>query len=246
MSPIPSRWKGICQQGDRFNASNCNKKLIGARWFVKGLLAELDDPTILTLLGDILSPRDSQGHGTHTTSTAAGSMVQNTSFMGLAHGVAKGGAPQARIAVYKACWELGCTTADILSAFDYAIHDGVDVLSLSLGADPPLPPYVDPSDYAMGAFHAVARGISVVCAAGNAGPVVATVGNTAPWIMTVGASTIDRSFPTAITLGNNITYMGQALYSRKNKDQFDGLVYAGSIRNRSSLQASRFLFQLRF
>ncbi|KAJ8626206.1 hypothetical protein MRB53_019513 [Persea americana] len=233
LGPVPSHWKGICQKGEAFNASNCNKKLIGARWFVKGMVAELEDPSILGKF-DYLSPRDIQGHGTHTASTTAGSMVQNTSFMGLATGKAKGGALQARIAVYKACWVFGCTTADILSAFDYAIHDGVDVLSLSLGANPPLPSYMDASDFSVGAFHAVAKGITVVCAAGNEGPVSQTVSNTAPWIMTVGASTIDRSFPTAITLGNNITYTGQALHRGKNADKFYGLVDAASIPDMSS------------
>ncbi|KAJ8650264.1 hypothetical protein MRB53_003287 [Persea americana] len=53
----------------------------------------------------------------------------------------------------------------------------------------------------------------VGCAAGNAGPRPNTLVNTAPWILTVGASTIDRSFPTAITLGSNRTIMGQSMYT---------------------------------
>ena len=87
---------------------------------------------------------------------------------------------------------------------DEAIHDGVDVLSLSLGSRVPLFSETDMRDgIATGAFHAVAKGITVVCAGGNSGPEAQTVTNTAPWIVTVAATTLDRSFPTPITLGNN-------------------------------------------
>lgn len=154
---------------------------------------------------EFLSPRDAAGHGTHTSSTAAGFPVENASLMGLARGTARGGAPSAWLAVYKVCWATGgCSSADLLAAFDDAIHDGVDVLSVSLGSSPPLPSYID-DVLAIGSFHAVAKGISVVCSGGNSGPYTQTVINTAPWVLTVAASTIDRAFPTTITLGNNQT-----------------------------------------
>ena len=158
-----------------------------------------------------MSPRDANGHGTHTSSTASGSYVRNISYRGLAPGTVRGGAPRARLAIYKVCWNvLGgqCASADILKAFDEAIHDGVDVLSLSIGYSLPLFSDVDERDgIAAGSFHAVARGITVVCAAANDGPSAQTVQNTAPWILTVAASTIDRAFPTPITLGNNKTFL---------------------------------------
>lgn len=154
---------------------------------------------------EYLSPRDASGHGTHTSSTAAGVAVENASFMGLAKGLARGGAPSAWLAVYKICWSTGgCSSADILAAFDDAIFDGVDILSASLGSDPPLPTYVEDA-LAIGSFHAVAKGISVVCSGGNSGPYPQTVINTAPWVITVAASTIDREFPSRIILGNNQT-----------------------------------------
>lgn len=160
---------------------------------------------------EYLSPRDANGHGTHTASTAAGSLVSNVSYKGLALGTARGGAPNARVAVYKVCWNVfggQCASADILKAFDEAIHDGVDVLSLSIGFWIPLYSDVDERDgIATGSFHAVVRGIIVVCGAGNDGPVAHTVQNTPPWILTVAASSIDRAFLTSITLGNNKTFM---------------------------------------
>jgi subtilisin family serine protease len=156
---------------------------------------------------EFMSARDAVGHGTHTASTAAGALVADANFRGLARGVARGGAPRARLAVYKVCWATGdCTSADILAAFDDAIHDGVDVLSVSLGQAPPLPAYVD-DVLSIGSFHAVEKGIVVVCSAGNSGPYSETVINSAPWIVTVAAGTLDRNFLTKITLGNNNTYV---------------------------------------
>lgn len=209
MGPVPSHWKGICQQGEHFNSSNCNRKLIGARWFIKGFKEQMKMPINTTESIEFLSPRDAVGHGTHTASTAAGYFVENASYKGLAAGLARGGAPLAHLAIYKACWGFdtgGCTDADLLKAFDKAIHDGVDILSLSIGSAIPLFSYVDNRDsIAIGSFHAIAKGIPVVCSAGNDGPTSQTVANTAPWLITVAASTIDRTFPTAIILGNKQT-----------------------------------------
>lgn len=123
-------------------------------------------------------------------------------MFGFGNGTAKGGSPKARVAAYKVCWpqdEGGCFDADIMNAFDTAIHDGVDVISISVGGDP--------GDYftdgiAIGSFHAVKKGIVVVSSAGNDGPKDATVSNVAPWMITVGASTIDREFTSYVALGN--------------------------------------------
>ncbi|CAN1256046.1 Subtilisin-like protease SBT3.2 [Linum perenne] len=56
-----------------------------------------------------------------------------------------------------------------------------------------------------------------------------TVINTAPWVVTVAASSIDRSFPVGITLGNNQTFVGQGLYTGKDLDEFHPIVYGESI-----------------
>ncbi|OMP02779.1 hypothetical protein COLO4_10835 [Corchorus olitorius] len=229
LGPIPSRWKGVCESGDHFNPStHCNRKIIGARWFIDGFLAEYGQPINITEDPEYLSPRDANGHGTHTSSTATGSYVRNVSYKGLSPGTVRGGAPRARLAVYKVCWNvLGgqCSSADILKAFDEAIHDGVDVLSLSIGYSLPLFSDVDERDgIATGSFHAVIRGITVVCGAANDGPSAQTVQNTAPWILTVAASTMDRAFPTPITLGNNKTFLGQAIFTGK-VNGFTGLTY---------------------
>ncbi|XP_020079969.1 subtilisin-like protease SBT3.6 isoform X2 [Ananas comosus] len=228
MGEVPPRWRGKCVEGEKFRASNCNRKIIGARWYIKGYEAE-NGKLNTSEVFEFLSPRDAVGHGTHTSSTAAGALVANASFNGLAQGLARGGASRARLAIYKVCWATGdCSSADILAAFDDAIHDGVDVLSVSLGQAPPLPTYVE-DVLAIGSFHAVGRGISVVCSAGNSGPYSQTVINTAPWIITVAASTIDRTFISRITLGNNSTFVGQTLYPGKHHKRNYQIVNAEDI-----------------
>ncbi|CAA0841879.1 subtilase family protein [Striga hermonthica] len=187
MGPIPHTWKGICQSGDAFNSSHCNRKIIGARYYHKGTETE-NGPVNRTI--DFLSPRDVHGHGTHTASTAAGRRVDNvSSSTGFAPGVATGGAPMARLAIYKVDWlSIGSSEADVLAAFDDAIADGVHIISISMNNDDPTP-YAS-SGITVGAFHAVRYGIVVAGSAGNFGPVL----NEALWMVTVGATSLDRMF----------------------------------------------------
>ncbi|KAL1810471.1 hypothetical protein ACET3Z_027461 [Daucus carota] len=51
----------------------------------------------------------------------------------LANRIARGGVPSTRIVGYKVCWSDGCNDVDILAAFDEAIADGVDIISISIG-----------------------------------------------------------------------------------------------------------------
>jgi subtilisin family serine protease len=193
-------------KGEEFDpATACNRKLIGARYYLKGFESELG-PLNTSDGSEYRSPRDRVGHGTHTASTAVGSVAPNASYFGLGRGTARGGAPRARLAVYKVCWYKDltgrCSDADILAAFDEALCDGVHVVSASLGSPPPLMPLLSTSTE-IGAFHAMQRGVVSVFSAGNDGPDASMVQNVSPWGLTVAASTIDRRFPTVITLGNN-------------------------------------------
>ncbi|KAL6130195.1 hypothetical protein ACLB2K_068576 [Fragaria x ananassa] len=157
------------------------------------------------------SPRDSVGHGTHTTSTAAGARVPDASYYGLAQGTSKGGLPSARIACYKACSDVGCSGATILKAIDDAIRDGVDMISISIGLSSLFQPDYLNDPIAIGAFHAEQMGVMVICSGGNDGPDPYTVVNTAPWIFTVAASNIDRDFQSSVVLGNGRTFTGSAI-----------------------------------
>ncbi|OVA12380.1 Peptidase S8/S53 domain [Macleaya cordata] len=199
IGPPPAKWKGICQSE---NNITCNNKLIGARYY--NSMNQYD-------VTEFKSPRDSEGHGTHTASTAAGRIVTGASYYGLAEGVARGGVPNARIAMYKVCWSFGCSTADIFAAFDDAIADGVDIISVSLGFNGHRQYFEDP--IAVGAFHAMKYGILTSNSAGNSGPEPATVANYSPWSLTVAASTIDRKFVSQVVLGNGQTFAGTAINS---------------------------------
>ncbi|XP_057956786.1 subtilisin-like protease SBT5.4 [Malania oleifera] len=211
MGPIPTRWKGFCQNSFTGSKVTCNRKLIGARYFNKGYAAYAGK-----LNSTFETARDEEGHGSHTLSTAGGNFVPGASVFGHGNGTAKGGSPKARVAAYKACWPPvdgnECFDADILAAFDASISDGVDVLSVSLGGDP-----VDYSNdgISIGAFHAFRKGVTVVCSAGNSGPFDGSVSNVSPWILTVGASTMDREFSSYVTLGNKKKLKGVSL-SEKN------------------------------
>ncbi|XP_038694065.1 subtilisin-like protease SBT1.6 [Tripterygium wilfordii] len=232
LGPVPTRWKGICETGVKFGPRNCNRKIIGARFFAKGHEAGTGSGGPLggiNATAEFLSPRDADGHGTHTASTAAGRNSYRASMEGYADGIAKGVAPKARLAVYKVCWKQnGCFDSDILAAFDAAVADGVDVISISIGGGDGIstPYYLDP--IAIGSYGAVSKGVVVSSSAGNDGPNGMSVMNLAPWLVTVGAGTIDRDFPADVILGNGHKVSGVSLFSGAPlKNQMYTLVYPG-------------------
>ncbi|XP_061361895.1 subtilisin-like protease SBT1.5 [Gastrolobium bilobum] len=224
LGPIPAKWKGRCVAGKDFPASSCNRKLIGARYFSGGYESTNGKMNETT---EYRSPRDSDGHGTHTASIAAGRYVSPASTLGYAKGVAAGMAPKARLAVYKVCWNGGCYDSDILAAFDAAVADGVDVASLSVGGVV-VPYYLDV--IAIGAFGASNAGVFVSASAGNGGPGGLTVTNVAPWVTTVGAGTIDRDFPAYVKLGNGKVINGVSVYGGPGltPGRMYPIVYAGT------------------
>jgi len=179
-------WNGECETGERFTETLCNNKLIGARWFIDGAenTGPIDD-------GEFRSPRDADGHGTHTATTAAGNRT-SASIFGTLIGDVEGMAPKARIAVYKACWlrpadtRASCNTSDLANAIDAAVADGVDIISYSVGSS--MREIIAPDDIAL--MAAAKAGIVAVVAAGNEGPNLATIGSPAgaPWVITAAAS----------------------------------------------------------
>ncbi|CAJ1863124.1 unnamed protein product [Sphenostylis stenocarpa] len=228
--PPPSKWKGTCQSSTNFT---CNNKIIGAKIYKADGLFTPDDPK---------SPLDLEGHGTHTASIAAGNPVSPASMLGLAQGTARGGAIKARIAVYKVCWLFdGCSDADILAAFDDAIADGVDIISVSIGGFNDQNYFRD--SIAIGAFHAVRNGVLTVTSAGNSGPKYSSLSNFSPWSITVAASNIDRKFVTKVELGNNVTYEGTSINTFDLKGELYPIIYGGDAPSKGfDSSTSRFCF----
>ncbi|XP_047320245.1 subtilisin-like protease SBT4.3 [Impatiens glandulifera] len=151
---------------------------------------------------------DKKGHGIHTASTAAGRVVENANLFGIANGTAQGGVPLARIATYKVCG-FRCDEKDVMAAFDDAIADNVDVISISIGSQYTV--NISDDVIAIGSFHAMQKGILTIQAAGNIEfPILKTTVSIAPWLFTVAASGIDRKIINKLVLGNTPTLLIEA------------------------------------
>ena len=195
---------GRCESGEEFYLANCNTKLIGARSFGQTWLNAVPADQ----RADYVSPRDGEGHGSHTASIAAGNHNVEASTDGHDYGAISGVAPAAKIAVYKVLWQAkdatksGAYDSDVLDAVDAAIRDGVDVINYSISTND------NPNSAVQVAFLWAAKaGIFVAAAAGNSGPDASTVQSVAPWLTTVGAHTIAPYYGT-VTLGNGRVYLG--------------------------------------
>jgi len=200
---------GACEKGESFSPTTCNTKLISARYFAKGFIANV--PAANRSQYEFISPRDGAGHGSHTAGTAVGNNDVDVSIDGRNFGKASGMAPAAKLAVYKVCWEDnadggGCYTSDSVAAINQAVKDGVDVLNYSIsGATTTV---VDAVEYAF--FNAAAAGVFVAASAGNSGPGASTVAHNSPWLTTVAAGT-HRALEGTVTLGNDAKYKGASL-----------------------------------
>jgi len=206
--PLPAgRFRGTCQVGEGFTAAMCNNKLIGAQVFnttFKTLQAGKIWP------GEYDSPRDEDGHGSHTMTTAGGNAASKVNLGGADFEVS-GVAPRARLAAYKVCSayinasnlrQNTCYTGDTVQAYEKAVADGVDVINFSIsGSSTAVSGIV-----AQAMLGAAKANVFVAASAGNSGPTSAApayVAHISPWVMTVGNSTHDRYTEAVVSLGLN-------------------------------------------
>ncbi|MBA2554722.1 MAG: S8 family serine peptidase, partial [Geodermatophilaceae bacterium] len=168
----------------------CNDKLISGEPFLETYLSIYPDSEVYE------TARDSNGHGTHTSTTSAGATVENAIVLGVDRGQINGIAPGAHVAVYKVCGLNGCVQTDSVAAVGRSIEDGVDVINFSIsgGADP----YTDPVELAF--LDAYTAGVLVSASAGNDGPGPGTVNHVGPWLISVAASTQERAFESTLTV----------------------------------------------
>lgn len=181
---------GTCATGG-VDAGLCNDKLIGAYDFAFPVAC----PTGTCAANILENPgaEDLDGHGSHTSSTAAGNPVVAT-FRGNQIPLS-GVAPRANVIAYDTCW-FNTTTGTgpcggpaLLQAVNQAVADGVvDVINYSISGG--TQPWTDSIAQAMLAAHEA--GIFISASAGNAGPGPSTTSHASPWVTTVGASTHSR------------------------------------------------------
>lgn len=197
---IAAKWNGTCVAGESGQVE-CNNKVIGARWYD-------ETEAYRVRAGEFASPRDRNGHGSHTASTAAGNPA-DASVAGASVGQVSGVAPAARVAVYKALWHdqaagtANGTEVDIVKAIDDAVSDGVDVINYSVGDGQDRVSAID-----VAFLQAASAGVFVSASAGNSGNASPTVDNTMPWQATVAASTHDVMYAKSVKLGNGASYEG--------------------------------------
>lgn len=178
-------------KGQEWDKHAYSTKLVGGQYFSSGAEAAGFD-----FQYDYLSPRDGDGHGSHTASTSAGNFGVPASVEGIDFGTISGVAPAAKVAAYKACY-VGpdplvttddiCALSDLIGAIDQAVADGVDVINYSIGGGAATT-VLAPDDISF--FNAAAAGVFVSVSAGNDGPDPATADHASPWYTTVAASTI--------------------------------------------------------
>lgn len=115
------------------------------------------------------SPKDDNGHGTHVSGIITGNGVfeisNNKGFP--SPNRATGVAPEAGIIVGKVCAKRGCFTSDIAAGIEWAVAEGADVLSISIGGDPIAGDDCDGNYLADKANWAVDNGVVVVVSSGN-------------------------------------------------------------------------------
>ncbi len=193
-----------CQFGDGSDVAHlgpaflCNNKLIGAYAKMATYMANTGAGAneFCNNTTHVCSPRDPEGHGTHTSSTAAGDCVASAVLYAVERGPVCGIAPGAHVIMYRVCAASGCFSSDSVSAVQQAILDGVNVINFSISGG--AQPYSDPVELAF--LDATNAGISVNASAGNSGPGAGTSDHGGPWVTTVGASTGPRQFGSTLHL----------------------------------------------
>ncbi|WP_194410235.1 S8 family serine peptidase [Microbacterium cremeum] len=223
--------------GQNWSKQAYSTKLVGGQAFYSGAAAAGFD-----FKYDFKSPRDGDGHGSHTASTAAGNFGVDTTVEGIDFGKISGVAPAAKVASYKACY-VGpdvlatnddiCALSDLLSAIDQAVADGVDVINYSIGGGA-AKTVLQPEDVSF--FNAAAAGVFVAVSAGNDGPGAVTADHASPWYTTVAASTIP-TYEGTVQLPNGFEAVGASVTVPFGETMTGPVVYSGDVAAAGAAQA---------
>lgn len=182
---------GTCATGE-VDAGRCNDKLIGGYDFVCnfGTAQQCTAADSREEAGF----GDTNGHGTHVASTAAGN-TRDAVYQGNTLRIS-GVAPRANIIAYDVCYTQPstgrglCPNVSTLAAINQAVTDGiVDAINYSIGGG--VDPWLEAGSLAF--LGAVDAGIFVASSAGNSGPAANTMGHHEPWVSSTAASQTGRA-----------------------------------------------------
>lgn len=146
---VPSAWKTATGKGVKVAVLDT-----GADHDHRDLVDQILDSKDFT--NSRSGANDVHGHGTHTAGTVAAARNE-TGLVGVA--------PDAKLLIGKVLSDRGSgSNFGITQGIDWAVEQGADVISMSLGGP-------SPDEWTHEAIkRAVARGVIVVCSAGNSGP----------------------------------------------------------------------------
>ena len=197
------------------DSSFCNDKLIGAWNMVQD---DDEDPD---------SPEDSDGHGSHTASTAAGNVVLGATIVAPTATLSRdisGVAPHANIIAYDVCIDT-CPQSALLAAVEQVVIDSGNlpngIASLNYSISGGTNPYNDPME--IGFLAAADAGIYVATSAGNSGPDPETVAHRSPWLTSTAAMTHDRAIVNSVI---------QLTSDDDSLDDIIGLGFTGGLESR--------------
>lgn len=186
-------YKGLCASDPQNYV--CNNKLVG-------VYAYTNEP---------IRGEDSDDHGSHTASTAAGNTVTFNYFG--SNVTITGMAPHANIIAFDVCTADGCANSATVSAVQDAIANQVDVLNYSIGptSGPGEVPYLSATEMAF--LEATDAGAITATSAGNSGPGVSTTYKAAPWTLIVANTNHGRIFgnPVIVNPGDATEYSAVGL-----------------------------------
>ena len=175
---------GTCAAG-QVDDGRCNSKLIGGFDFVCGA------PGNQCGVANVLEEPgfgDTNGHGSHTASTAGGNR-RDVTFNGVPLRIS-GVAPRANLIAYDACYTNTatgqglCPNVSTVASINQAIADGVDVINYSIGGG--ASPWTEATSLAF--LAATDAGVYIATSAGNSGPGANTLGHLEPWTSATAAS----------------------------------------------------------
>ncbi|TYT25078.1 S8 family serine peptidase [Luteimonas viscosa] len=176
---------GTCAAGG-IDEGRCNDKLIGGYDFV---CAAPGNTCGAANIREEPGFGDSNGHGSHVASTAAGNR-RDVDMLGNTRRIS-GVAPRANIVAFDICYTNTatgqglCPNVSAVAAVNQAIADGVvDVINYSIGGGSS--PWSEAVSQAF--LGAVDAGIYIAASAGNSGPAPNTLGHVEPWVSSTASA----------------------------------------------------------